>query len=372
MKRGVSIVIPSWNGLALLDRFLPSVLAAARVYVDKFAAPVEVLIVDDGSTDETVRRLLERGFIRTIASGSGKPGNQAENLAVTAEKSLEADLPPTIELKLVVNEINSGFGEASNRGVRAASHALVLLLNNDVDIDRDAISPLVDNFRDPTVFAAHCRVFDLDSGVECGTGKLGGFSRGFFRVHGSYSTPSSPAPGPLFSMFAGGGSAMFDKQKFIDLGGFEPLLSPFYWEDVELSYRAWKRGFTILYEPRSVARHRVSSTIGRLNRNRVRRIEQRNRLIYHWIHLHDPWFLLAHVVWVTVLGVTAPLRLKPGFLVSLIAALKRSPLIRRRRIEEKRASNRTDREVLALFDSVIGSEGLHICDEECQNASRSQ
>lgn len=145
---------------------------------------------------------------------------------------------------------------------------------------------------------------------------------------------------------------MFDRERFLQLGGFDELLSPFYWEDVDLSYRAWKRGFTVLYEPRSVARHRVSSTIGKLKRSRVRRIEQRNRLLLHWINLHDKRMLASHIARVILLALTAPLILRPGFVLSLAAALKRLPEARKRRGEEKQAAKRSDREVIRVFTEL--------------------
>ena len=142
---------------------------------------------------------------------------------------------------------------------------------------------------------------------------------------------------------------MIDREKFLEIGGFEPLLSPFYWEDVELSYRAWKRGYTVLYEPQAVTRHRISSTIGKLKRSKVKRIEQRNRLIYHWINLHDTRMFVSHALWVLLLALTAPLRFKPGFISSLVAALKSLPRIRARRREEKQAARRSDRDVFNTF-----------------------
>ena len=327
MKPGVSIVIPTWNGVLLLERFLPSVILAAGEYASQSSAPVEIIVVDDGSTDETCSWLAkEISYLKS----------QISNL----------------ELRLLKNEKNLGFAKACNRGVKAASHRLVFLLNNDVDVDAGSIAPLVEDFSDPSVFAAHCRVIELESGEECGTGKVGGFGRGFFRVHRSYITRTShetASAGPLYSIFAGGGSAMFDREKFLQLGGFDELLSPFYWEDVELSYRAWKRGYTVLYEPRSVARHRISSTIGKLKRRRVRLIEKRNRLLFHWINLHDSGMLASHIAWVALLALTAPLRLNPGFLLSLAAAVKLLPEARKRRIEEKRAARLSDREVLGVF-----------------------
>ncbi|MBI3649986.1 MAG: glycosyltransferase [Acidobacteria bacterium] len=360
MKENVSIVIPTWNGLSLLQEFLPSVLAAAQRYAESSRQQIELLIVDDGSHDDTIAWLeslskslpsqdefLKSLFLHTAANRDGANEQVAKPLAT--ESGWRA------ELRWVKNEINKGFSAACNKGIAAARYPLILLLNNDVEIAADAIAPLVENFADEKVFAAHCRVVDLTSGREVGTGKVGAFASGFIRVHQSYATredAKSPINSPFFSMFAGGGAAMFDRQKFLAVGGFEDLLSPFYWEDVELSYRAWKRGYTIVYEPRSLARHRLSSTIAKLNQRRVRMIEQRNRLIYHWIHLHDGVLLTSHLLWVALLALLAPLRLQPSFLLSVSAAVKRLPQIRQRRRDEKQQARRSDREVFALFAAL--------------------
>jgi len=255
---------------------------------------------------------------------------------------------------LISNEGNRGFGPTCNRGFEAAIYPLVFLLNNDVEVELTAIAPLVENFKDASVFAAHCRVFDLESGHEAGTGKLGSFARGFIRVHRSYICLGDQTDNcaPLYSMFAGGGSAMFDRRKFLEIGGFDGLLAPIYWEDVDISYRAWKRGLSVVYEPRSVVHHRVSSTMRKVNQRKVRRMQQRHRLIFHWVNLHDHGLMISHVLWIAVLSITAPLRLQPGFLLSVASALKKLPQIRRRRLDEKRAARRTDREVFEIFTSL--------------------
>ena len=366
---GVSIVIPTWNGLNLLQQFLPSIIAAASHYSSQLNDPVEVVIIDDGSTDATIAWLSEQGFV-----------------------DAEGEIHPKLKkpaLRFARNQKNLGFGETCNRGFELARHSLVFLLNNDVEVDVDCIAPLVENFAEASVFAAHCRVFEFDGGRECGTGKLGSFARGFIRVHRSYAVfepealPSAPIPSPpkrkppdshaardehsrsplLYSMFAGGGSAMFDRRKFLELSGFDLLLAPFYWEDVELSYRAWKRGFAVVYEPRSVTHHRVSSTIGKLGRRKIRVVEQRNRLIYHWIHLRDLGMLSSHLAWVAVLAVTAPLRLDPGFLVSVGSALLKLPAIRRRRGEEKQLQSRTDRQLFEIFKKLESTPGIIAYDD---------
>jgi GT2 family glycosyltransferase len=323
MEQGVSIVIPTWNGRPLLERFLPSVINAANHYSRESRSPVEILLVDDGSSDGTAE------WAEQQRSGCDR-----------------------VSLSVLQNARNLGFGEACNRGVAASRYPLVLLVNNDVELAPDSIAPLVKNFAEPPVFAAHCRVFDLETGHECGSGKLGSFARGFIRVHESYSTRGGAAAGLAYSMFAGGGSAMFDRKKFLGIGGFDPLLAPFYWEDVELSYRAWKRGYTVVYEPGSVARHQISSTIRFFDQKLVRRIQQRNRLIYHWVHLHDPSLIASHLLWLCILLATAPLRLQPGFILSFLSALRLVRRVSRRRAEEKKQAKRRDREVFGLFESL--------------------
>ncbi|MFP5263431.1 MAG: glycosyltransferase family 2 protein [Blastocatellia bacterium] len=377
MTPGVSIVIPTWNGLDLLKQFLPSVIAAANYYGKRSFAQTEIIVVDDGSVDGTVDWLAAEGFQgpRPPDAGSASEVGAVNHVApgAAAAESPAVRRPAGPALRFIRNQTNRGFGETCNRGFEAAAYPLVLLLNNDVHLAEDAIAPLVENFQDESLFAAHCRVISYESGEECGSGKLGGFSRGFIRVHRSY-TPlrgagggqrcaSSAAGAKLYSMFAGGGSAMFDREKFLGIGAFEALLSPFYWEDVELSHRAWKRGYLVVYEPRSVARHRVSSTIRKLNRRRVRSIQRRNRLIYHWIHLHDGRMLASHILWVALLALTAPLRLQPGFITSLAAALKALPRIRARRGEEKRLAKRSDREVFGLFSTLERRADVAVYDD---------
>jgi GT2 family glycosyltransferase len=364
----VSIVIPTWNGLELLKRFLPSVIAAAVQYSKEFQAPTEIVIVDDGSVDKSFEWLLDAGFVEDARS-SGRAGEQrtrgaAVNNAgqmIDSESDSSINQPSTPILKLVRNEVNLGFGPTCNRGFESARHPLVFLLNNDVDVDVNSIAPLVENFTNASVFSAHCRVFDLESGQECGSGKVGSFSRGFIRVHRSYVNVSGIAGEAgvesgkktgCYSMFASGGSAMFVRLRFLEIGGFDSLLAPIYWEDVDISYRAWKRGFSVLYEPRSVVHHRVSSTMRRVNQRRIKRLKQRNRLIYHWVNLHDPALMASHLMWVALLTLTAPLRLQPGFLLSVAAALKSLRRIRQRRLEEKMAARRSDRDVFDIFTSL--------------------
>jgi GT2 family glycosyltransferase len=253
-QTGLSIVIPSWNGRALLERFLPTVTSAAAAYEAACRQPTEILVADDASDD-------------------GTPDWLALNYPqVRREPSAQ----------------RQGFGPTANRGIRAARYGLVYLLNNDVALEPATLPPLAAHFHSSRVFAVAGQVYDYQTGVLSGAGQLGRFRRGFLEIHRRYFVEEASEAGgsPWLTLFTSGGSSLFDREKFLALGGFEDLLAPFGWEDVELSLRAWKQGYELHYEPHSAVWHQFSSTISPgFQRRYVRAIYERNRLLGHWLHL---------------------------------------------------------------------------------------
>ncbi len=251
--RAASVVIPSWNGRELLERNLPSVVEALAGNPEN-----EILVVDNGSSDGTAE-FLRRRFpgVRVI-----EPGR------------------------------NLGFAGGANAGVRAARNAVVVLLNNDMRVAKDFLAPLLEGFRDAQVFAVSCQIFFSDPTrrrEETGLTE-GWWENGSLRVRHRIDE----AVRDLFPCFyGGGGSCAFDREKFLELGGFDELYAPFYLEDADLGYRAWKRGWKVLYEPRSLVWHEHRGTIGRCFRPaEIERVLKRNRLLFAWKNIHD-WRRLA-------------------------------------------------------------------------------
>ncbi|HEY1866513.1 MAG TPA: glycosyltransferase family 2 protein, partial [Candidatus Acidoferrales bacterium] len=189
----VSLVIPNWNGRDLLERFLPSWLAAVENHPGS-----EVLIVDNGSTD-----------------GSAE--------------WLRANYP---QVKLLPLPENLGFGGGSNAGFHAAKNAIVVLLNSDMRVEPDFLAPLLSGFTDDKVFAVSCQIFFSDpTRLREETGLTQGWwEDGALRVRHRIDNGISDLY-PCF--YGGGGSCAFDRDKFLELGGFDPLLAPFYLEDTD-------------------------------------------------------------------------------------------------------------------------------------------
>jgi O-antigen biosynthesis protein len=249
-----SIVIPNWNGRDLLEKYLPSVLAAAEQLPGS-----EVIVVDNGSTDDSAQFLLERF--------------------------------PSV--RLIALEHNLGFGGGSNEGFRQARHDVVVLLNSDMRVEPDFLKPLLDGFTDQSVFAVSCQIFFSDPNKKREETGLteGWWQQGALRVAHRIE-PSIAQPYPCF--YGGGGSCAFDRQKFLSLGGFDELLRPFYLEDTDLGYLAWKRGWKVLYQPASVVYHEHRGTIGkRFNDAYIQSVLKKNFVLFAWKNIHEPARLLA-------------------------------------------------------------------------------
>src|SRR5213595_230789 len=190
-------------------------------------------------------------------------------------------------VKVVALETNLGFGGGSNAGFRAAANDIVVLLNSDMRVAPDFLAPLLEGFRDPEVFAVACQIFFSDplklreeTGLTQGWWQDGGL-RVRHRI--------DPEIDDLFPCFyGGGGSCAFDRHKFEELGGFDRLFEPFYLEDTDLGYLAWKRGWKVLYQPRSIVYHEHRGTIGKtFSPEFIQSILHKNFLLFSWKNIHE-------------------------------------------------------------------------------------
>lgn len=303
-----SIVIPNYNGCDLLDEYLPSVFCAARSYSDQY----EVIIVDDGSKDQSVELLRSK-------------------------------YP---EARVIVNENNVGFGEAVNRGVKACKNRIVVLLNNDVRIEKDFFEPLLSHFDLDQVFAVVARGLIVQDGVvknesvtrfEFKGGMLNLIQPGILDPEAEFEEVCTVA-------HACGGFSAFDREKFLSLGGFDNLYYPFYWEDVDICYKAWKRGWWSLYEPRSIAHHRCHATIDKISKkDYIGRLHIRNRLFCTWINISDKRMLMMHAI-----VLLRHLSLDPVFRRVFLEAIKKIGSVWQSRIKAGSEIRYSDRDVINL------------------------
>ena len=322
--RDVSIVIPTWNGRALLAEYLPSVVTAAEQYTNSQGRQVEIIAVDDGSTDGT------KSFIEDHFAKSGL-------------------------VKTKILERNSGFVAAANAGFASARFDIIWLLNNDVRVERDAIAPVVAHFDNDSVFAVCSKAMRLGTEYLDGGGKLGLFERGFWRVYLNYDVlPDDHGEDARWqSFFGSGGYTAYSASKLKTLGGFNELLAPAYWEDVEICYRAWKRGWVVEYEPNSLVSHVSSATMkDRDLHRRMRIVSERNRLLTIWMNLHDRGWFRSHLFWLGLKLIGGAFSLDLVFWRAFLQALSLTPEVKPIRRREREAAARSDREIESIFRRI--------------------
>lgn len=258
-----TVVIPNWNGRDLLAKYLPPLVEAMSSNPRN-----EILVVDNASTDGSAE------FIHT-------------------------HFP---QVRVLALDRNYGFGGGSNRGFATASNDIVVLLNSDMRVAPDFLQPLLDGFSAPDVFAVSCQIFFSDPAKpreETGMTECW-WHRGMLRAR-HRADEQLETLWPCF--YGGGGSCAFDRRKFLELGGFDELLRPFYMEDSDVGLMAWRRGWRILYQPKSQVWHEHRGTIGKaFSRAYIDGVIGKNAILYAWKNAHAPSRIIAHFAWLMIGG----------------------------------------------------------------------
>jgi GT2 family glycosyltransferase len=306
----ISVAIPNWNGAEILPECLASVQRACRRA--RIDGSVDVVIADDGSTD---------------ASAS----------------IVRRDFPDARFLEL---GRRSGFGVAANAAVEACRHPYVLLLNSDAIVDEDFFLAWPDPFGDADTFAITAWMLRADRRTVDSGRRVAVWDKGLIR-HWVVQDRGEAAP----SLYASGGGSIYDRAKFRDLGGFDPLYRPMYAEDLDLSYMAWKRGWKVMYEPGCVVYHRASySALRAFSEWEKYLTETRNHFLFVWKNVTDPTLWTRHLAWLPLRVAGAPFYGRRMLAAGFAAAVRRTAEALRRRRELRPLERVSDASIFARFE----------------------
>ena len=300
----VSVVIPNYQGREIL----PRTLAALMPSVFRSQIDVEVLVVDDASTDGGLDRV-------------------------------QREYP---DVRLLRKSRNEGFGRTANLGAREATAPLVFFLNSDVEVREGFLEPLVQAMREPSRFAAASLILDGEDRVRAPNQVAPALKRSQIRGRGSdltraFRTGRLAALAPIPTFFGSGGSVMVCRDRFLQLGGFADVFLPFYYEDIDLCWRAWRRGWSSVIQPRSLVTHGKDGAIRNTQvGSRVKVIRKRNRFLLVWRNYIDPVaFRIDHLLALPLHLLGSPLRGDLSVLHGFLAALRRSRGMRAHRERER-------------------------------------
>ena len=216
LAKGISVVIPSRNGRELLRAMLPAL---------REELPDEIIVVDNGSDDETA------GSLKNVI--------------------------------LCANREALSFARAVNLGIARARYSHVLLLNNDMLVRPGFLEALRRSFDSvPELFCATAQIFFPAGRRREETGKA------VWKRNAPGDLPvrcEEPIPGENLSyvLYGSGGCSLFDMEKLRELGGLNTIYEPAYVEDLDLGYRAWMRGWPSVFVADATVEHRHRATTSR-------------------------------------------------------------------------------------------------------------
>lgn len=257
----VCVILVNWNGwqdtLACLD-------SCARLTYPH----LEIVVVDNGSTDDSVDRLRKR-------------------------------FP---DLRLIETGANLGFAGGNNAGMHAAlarGASYIWLLNNDTIVDAASLTALVDTLRDdPSVGLAASKIYFQDRpGTLWYAGgylsKIWGWS-----MHRGVDEPDTGQYDTLASVdFATGCSVLARASAVTAIGPMDESYF-LYWEDIDWSVRARRAGWRVVYVPGSHIWHKLGGSTPSRDRRVQWRYEGRNRLLFYRRHrpCAVPWITLSSLL----------------------------------------------------------------------------
>jgi cellulose synthase/poly-beta-1,6-N-acetylglucosamine synthase-like glycosyltransferase len=263
---GVSIIVPAYNESAGIVETVRSLLL---LNYPQF----EIIVVDDGSKDDTLQRLQEAfGLIRA-------PGSYAAKLPTAEVTGVYRSL--TVREVVAIGKVNGGKADAMNAGLNAARYPLVCVIDADSIMEEHALTRAVLPFiEDPTTIAAggivrigngctvdHGRVTE----VRVPHGWLARFQvveylRAFLAARLTHSAFNA-------LLIVSGAFGLFRRDVTMDAGGFS---TDTIGEDMELIVRLHRfcrdrgRPYRIVFEPDPVVWTEAPESIAILARQRNR------------------------------------------------------------------------------------------------------
>lgn len=242
----ISVIITNWNGQDLLKKNLETIIKNS-------SQAQEIILADDSSDDESIKYT----------------------------KSLQQNYP---KLRILSHKKNLGFGANTNDAIKKSNGDLIVLLNNDTFPYPNYLDQSIKHFKNKDVFGV-------------GFAEKGHENWARFMFKGGY-LQHEPGTKKItkthISGWVSGGSSIIRKSLFQKLGGFDPIYKPFYSEDLDIGYRAWKSGYICLWDPKCVVEHHHEITMSKFSKSLLNYVKERNRLLNTWRLIDTPNMLFQN------------------------------------------------------------------------------
>jgi len=257
----VAVVILNWNGRALLEQFLPSVLQTTYENAD-------IYVADNASTDDSV------AFVRAQY--------------------------PTVQL--IEMQENWGFAEGYNVALKQVEADYYVLLNSDVEVTPNWIEPIIAEMEQddgigaaqPKILAQRQKTHFEYAGAAGGFIDVLGYSFCRGRIFEEIEEDTGQYDTPLPICWASGCSLFIRAKLYHDLGGLDKDFFA-HFEEIDLCWRTWRAGYQVMVFPASTIYHVGGATLSAANPQKTY-LNFRNNLVFLLKNKSLPSFFLLYVV----------------------------------------------------------------------------
>ncbi|TCK69044.1 hypothetical protein DFQ05_0555 [Winogradskyella wandonensis] len=224
-SKDIAVVILNWNGKALLEQFLPSVI--------QHSAEAKIYVADNASTDDSVSFITEK-------------------------------FP---EVEIIQNIENGGYAKGYNDALKHIEAPILCLLNSDIEVTKDWLLPVIEEYNADNVAIIQPKILDYKkkSYFEY-AGAAGGFidkygypyCRG--RIFDTIEEDIGQYNENIHIFWASGACFFIKNQVFKDLNGFDESYFA-HMEEIDLCWRAYNNGYLSKYVGSSTVYHVGGATL---------------------------------------------------------------------------------------------------------------
>jgi len=221
----VAVVILNWNGKKYLEQFLPSVM--------RHSGNARIILADNASTDDSIN-FLQKNY-------------------------------PQIER--VVNSENGGFAKGYNDALKKIDSEYYVLLNSDIEVTENWLTPLLEQMKDPQVAGCQPKVkaFHNRHSFEHAGASGGYLDRNYFpfcrgRIFLSVESDQGQYDGTTEVFWASGACLLIRSELFHKAGGFDEDFFA-HMEEIDLCWRLKKMNYKFMVCPKSTVLHIGGGTL---------------------------------------------------------------------------------------------------------------
>lgn len=320
MKK-VSIMILSWNKKEYLQTCLPAL--AKATYKN-----VEIIVVDNGSKDGT-KEFLKKNYPK---------------------------------IKIVANKENLGFAGGNNAGLKAVTGDYILLLNNDTEVTKGFIEPLVKVLdENPDIGVVQSKIIWMEDHKKLDS--IGAFltNTGFLYHYGYDKQDLKKYDKPVYVYTVKGASMLMRADLVKKIGLFDDDYF-IYFEETDFCHRVWLAGYKITYEPKSIIYHKIGGTSNSLDNSFVQYHSFKNRICTYLKNLSG-WEMIKmlplHLLLCEFAAVGFIFRKKPKHFLTLNQAIwwnvkNFSKTMQKRKNIQKKLRKIADKDFFPLISHNMG------------------